>query len=65
MRRYSNLSKFFYDIAKLSFGGLLVGFIVSSVELKHRLVLTILGFCLTCILVIVAFLLDKEGVSKE
>lgn len=57
--RYTNLSKFFYDIAKLSFGGFIVTSIISK-ETVHP-ILVGLGFCLTCMLVMIAFWLDEKG----
>ncbi len=59
MKRYSNLSKFFYDIAKLTFGGFIVGSIVSKEVFD--LFLIGLGLCITSMFVIITFLLDKEG----
>ena len=61
MGKRANLSKFFYDIAKLTFGGIIVGSIVSK-EVIHPLLVG-LGFCLTCVLVIIAFWLDEKGGS--
>jgi hypothetical protein len=39
--KYANLSKFFYDIAKLTFGGFVIGSVISKEMIN--ILLTIIG----------------------
>ncbi|MEW5767563.1 MAG: DUF6722 family protein [bacterium] len=58
IRQHQNLSKFLYDIAKLSFAGFVVGSIISK-EPMGPFVL-IVGLGITICLAIIALSLDKE-----
>lgn len=57
MNKRQNLSKFFYDIAKLSYAGLGITAIIGKERIN--LLLMIAGIILTAIFVIIGYKLDK------
>lgn len=58
IRQHQNLSKFFYDLAKLTFAGLALGSIISKEPVSSFIFITGLG--LTIVFAIIALWLDKE-----
>jgi len=58
IRQYQNLSKFLYDVAKLSFAGFVIGSVISKEPVSPFVF--IIGLGVTICLAIIAFCLDKE-----
>jgi len=58
IRQYQNLSKFFYDVAKLTFAGLAIGSVISKKSVSPFIFIAGLG--LTIVFAFIAIWLDKE-----
>ncbi|MBI5787771.1 MAG: hypothetical protein HZA78_02800 [Candidatus Schekmanbacteria bacterium] len=62
-KQWGNLAKFIYDIAKLTFGGIVIGNIISSKPFNLKLFSV--GIIITTVQIFLAFYLDGKGEKND